>query len=134
MRIAAANCWLDASHQFSADTVQVLEDLEALVKLISSRASDAQLTADTLQEQVTTFKDKAEHASKELATSAKQLDASKKDAAAAKRVCAQFLLTVCCTIGNADHVTFIIEHCSLCRCMLFCVQSIRISAFRQHVP
>ena len=71
--------------------VQVLEDLEALVKLLSSRASDAESSASNLQKHVTALRATADQASKDQAALSKQQETSKKEAAAAKRV-----LTIFC--------------------------------------
>ena len=65
---------------------QVLEDLEALVKLLSSRASDAEHTSSSLQQQVTSLQAAVSHAGKDQAASTKQSELLKKEAAAAKRV------------------------------------------------
>ena len=69
-------CWL-----------QVLEDLEALVKLLSARACDAEEAAAQLQQDVKAAHAAADRASNDQLASSKQADSSKKEAANAKRVC-----------------------------------------------
>ena len=65
---------------------QVLEDLEALAKLLSLRASDAERTSSTLQKQVTNLQAEVSQADSNHAASNKQSELLKKEAAAAKRV------------------------------------------------
>ena len=73
-------------------TVQVLEDLEALVDLVTTRAHDAESKAQQLQHDLAAAQSAADQATAKRQTSSKQLDASKKEAAAAKRVCSWMLL------------------------------------------
>ena len=74
--------------RFAHDAVQVLEDLEALVKLLSSRASDAQCSANSLQNEVTTLHAAADQSSKDQAACNSQHNTLKKEAGIAKRVLA----------------------------------------------
>ena len=74
--------------RFAHDKVQVLEDLEALVKLLSSRASDAEYSASSLQEEVTYLHAAADQSSKDQAACNLQLNSLKKEAGIAKRVLA----------------------------------------------
>lgn len=67
--------------------LQVIEDLEALVKLLSARARDAEEAAVQLQQDVTAAHAAADRASNDQLASSKQADSSKKEAANAKRVC-----------------------------------------------
>ncbi len=66
---------------------QVLEDLEALVQLLSARARVAEEAAAQLQQDVTAAHAAADRASNDQLASSKQADSSKKEAANAKRVC-----------------------------------------------
>lgn len=66
--------------------MQVLEDLEALTKLLSARAHDAEHTADRLQQEVTAARAAADRASNDHTSSSKQAESSRKEAATAKRV------------------------------------------------
>ncbi len=68
-------------------SLQVLEDLEALVKLLSARANEAEDTAAKLQQEVTAARAAADRASKDQLAASKQADHLKKEAATAKRVC-----------------------------------------------
>lgn len=72
--------------RFALNKVQVLEDLEALVKLLSSRASDAEHTASSLQKQVTTLHATADQSGKDQAACKLQLDTLRKEAGTAKQV------------------------------------------------
>lgn len=74
--------------RFALVKVQVLQDLEALVKLLSSRASDAEHTASSLQRQVKTLHSAADQSGKDQAACKLQLDTLKKEAGAAKQVLA----------------------------------------------
>lgn len=64
----------------------MLEDLEALTKLLSARAHDAEHTADMLQQEVTAARAAADRASNDHLSSSKQAESSRKEAATAKRV------------------------------------------------
>ncbi|KAL3148500.1 hypothetical protein ABBQ38_013942 [Trebouxia sp. C0009 RCD-2024] len=63
----------------------VLEDLEALVKLLGSRAAEAEHNVTSLQTQVTSLHAAASQSSKDQAASSKQMDNLNKGAAVAKR-------------------------------------------------
>ncbi|DBA66413.1 TPA: hypothetical protein ACH3X2_002392 [Trebouxia sp. C0005] len=63
----------------------VLEDLEALVKLLSARACDAEEAAAQLQQDVTAAHAAADRASNDQLASSKQADISHKEAVNAKR-------------------------------------------------
>ncbi|DBA92760.1 hypothetical protein WJX77_004078 [Trebouxia sp. C0004] len=63
----------------------VLEDLEALVQLLSARACDAEEAAAQLQQDVTAAHAAADRSSNDQLASSKQADSSKKEAANAKR-------------------------------------------------
>ena len=65
---------------------KVLEDLEALVKLLSTRAHNAEFTAEKLQQELTASRAATDRASKDHLASSKQADSLKKEASAAKRV------------------------------------------------
>lgn len=80
--------------RFAHDKVQVLEDLEALIKLLSSRASDAEHTASSLQKQVTTCHAAADQSGKDQAACKLQLDILKKEAGAVKQVLT-FVVSLC---------------------------------------
>ena len=70
----------------------MLEDLEALVKLLSARARDAEEVAAQLQQDVTAAHAAADRASNDQLASSKQADSSKKEVAHAKRVCLALVL------------------------------------------
>jgi len=88
---------------------QVLEDLEALVKLLSARARDAEEAATQLQQDVTAAHAAADRASNDQLASSKQADSSKKEAANAKRVCSALVPIsgskpwLSCILTSADY-------------------------------
>ena len=82
--------------------LQVLEDLEALVRLLSTRASDAERNASSLQKQVTGLRAAAGQSSRDQAACNKQIDALKKEAAVAKRVFALVAL-LCLRVFICKH-------------------------------
>ena len=69
----------------------MLEDLEALVKLLGSRAAEAEHNVTSLQTQVTSLHAAASQSSKDQAASSKQMDTLNKGAAVAKRVLLLFI-------------------------------------------
>ena len=71
-----------------------MEDLEALVKLLSARALDTEDAADKLKRELTTAHAANDRATKEQLAISKQADSLKKEAAAAKRVCS-LLIDAC---------------------------------------
>ena len=83
---------LHLTNALHSATVQVLEDLEALVDLVTTRAHDAESKAQQLQHDLTAAQSAADQASAKHQASSKQLDVSKKEASAAKRVRSQTLL------------------------------------------
>lgn len=83
------------------DKVQVLEDLEALVALLISRASDAECTASSLQKQVTSLHAAADQSSKDQAGCNAQLKTLNKEAGIAKRVLAPAAL-LCIKCSSAS--------------------------------
>lgn len=87
--------------RFARDKMQVLEDLEALVKLLSSRASHAEGTASSLQKQVTSLHAAADQSSKDQAACSAQLHTSKKEAGIAKRVLVPATL-LCTKLASAS--------------------------------
>lgn len=87
----------------------MLEDLEALVKLLSARACDAEEAAAQLQQDVTAAHAAADRASNDQLASSKQADISHKEAVNAKRVCWALVSLseskpwLCCILTSADY-------------------------------
>ena len=84
----------------AGNAVQVLEDLEALVKLLTTRAHDSEQKLKQLQHGASTANLAAESAKAEQQACSKQLETSKKEAATAKRVCSQK-----CPFEHLQHCT-----------------------------
>ena len=86
---------------FAYDKVQVLEDLEALITLLSSKASVAECTASSLQKHVTSLHAAADQSSKDQAACDARLNTLKKEAGTAKRVLAPAAL-LCIKCSSAS--------------------------------
>ena len=102
------------------DEVQVLEDLEALVKLLSSRTSDAEHTASSLQKKVKTLHAAADQSGQDQAACKLQLDTLKKEAGAAKQVLALVasLCTSACQQACLNPTQRLMSHWKECRHLL----------------
>ena len=81
--------------------MQVLEDLEALVQLLSSRAAEAEHNVSSLQTQVTSLQAAASQSSNGQEACNKQIDNLKKEAVVAKRVLLRTTKWRCTDIDSA---------------------------------
>ena len=122
--------------------MQVLEDLEALVQLLSSRGAEAEHNVSHLQTQVTSLQAAASQSSKGQEACNKQIDTLKKEAVVTKRVLLRTSKWRCTDIDSApdymgERLAFLIHACSSgktlpCACAQFQASQAHVHTARSH--